>query len=65
VQACLSLNDPLTKKREISSLFQAMDELNLKASAIVTLEQDDVIEKEGKKINIIPAWKLEPFNLFP
>jgi hypothetical protein len=57
VQACLSLNDPLTKKREVSSLFQAMDELNLKASTIVTLEQDDVIEKEGRKINIIPVWK--------
>jgi predicted AAA+ superfamily ATPase len=57
VQACLSLNDPLTKKREISSLFQAMDELNLKASNIVTLEEEDVIEKDGRKINVIPAWK--------
>jgi predicted AAA+ superfamily ATPase len=57
LQACFSLNDPSTKKREIASLFQAMEELGLEKSTIVTMEQDDAIEKDGMKINIIPAWK--------
>jgi predicted AAA+ superfamily ATPase len=57
LQVCLSLNDPLTKKREVSSLIQAMDELNLKTSKIITLEEDDAIKTEGKKISVIPAWK--------
>jgi hypothetical protein len=62
VQVCLSLNDTSTRKREISSLFQAMDELNLKASIIVSLDENDLIEKEGKKISIIPAWKYLVMN---
>jgi len=54
---CLSLADPLTKKRELTSLIQAMDELSLTEAAIVTLDEDQQIEKDGKKIRIIPAWK--------
>jgi len=57
VQVCSSLNETSTRKREIPSLFQAMDELNLKESIIISLEEDDFIEKEGKKISVIPAWK--------
>lgn len=57
VQACFSLRDPLTKKREVSALLQAMDELDLKAAVIVTLEEEDAIEKDDRKINIIPIWK--------
>ena len=29
VQVTFTLNDPLTKKRETSSMFQAMDELSI------------------------------------
>ncbi len=57
VQVCLSLADPLTKKREITSLTQAMDELRLTEGTIVTLDEDQQIGKGGKKIRIIPAWK--------
>ena len=57
VQVCLSLADPLTKKREMTSLTQAMDELRLTEATIVTLDEDQQIEKDGKKIRIIPAWK--------
>ena len=34
-----------------------MDELNLKESIIVSLEEHDLIEKEEKEIRVIPAWK--------
>jgi len=57
VQVCLSLVDPLTKKREMTSLTQAMDELRLTEATIVTLDEDQQIEKDGKKIRIIPAYK--------
>lgn len=62
VQVCLSLNDTSTRKRETSSLYLAMDELNLKESIIVSLDEDDLIENDGKKINIIPAWKYLVMN---
>ena len=54
---CFSLVDPLTKKREMTSLTQAMDELRLTEATIVTLDEDQQIEKDGKKIRIIPVYK--------
>ena len=57
VQVCFSLVDPLTKKREMTSLTQAMDELRLTEATIVTLDEDQQIEKDGKKIRIIPVYK--------
>jgi predicted AAA+ superfamily ATPase len=62
VQVCLSLADPLTKKREMISLARAMDELRLTEATIVTLDEDQEIEKEGKKIRVIPAWKFLIMN---
>jgi hypothetical protein len=57
VQVTFTLNDPLTKKCETSSMFQAMDELSIQESTIVTMDDEDTIEEYGKKINVIPAWK--------
>jgi len=57
MQVCLSLGDPATKKREISSLNQAMEELNLGESTIITFEEEDVLEEGSKVINIVPVWQ--------
>jgi len=57
VQVCFSLNDPLTRKREISSLIQAMEELDLRESTVVAMDEEDVMEEGDKRIKIIPAWK--------
>jgi predicted AAA+ superfamily ATPase len=54
VQVTFTLNDPLTKKRETSSMFQAMDELSIQESTIVTMDDEDIIEEYGKKI----AWRI-------
>jgi len=62
VQVCLTLADPMTEKREMTSLTQAMDELSLTEATIVTLDEDQQIEKDGKKIRIIPAWKFLVMN---
>jgi predicted AAA+ superfamily ATPase len=57
VQVAFTINDPQTKKRETSSILQAMDELSIQKSTIVTMDDEETIELDGKKINIIPAWK--------
>lgn len=57
VQVCYSLVDPLTKKREIASLTRAMEELRLTEATIITWDEGDQLEKDGKKIKVIPAWK--------
>lgn len=57
VQVSLSLKDPLTKKREISSLMEAMNELGFSKSTLITLEEEDIIKKEDKIIEVVPVWK--------
>ena len=57
VQVTFTLNDPLTLKRETTSLFQAMDELSIQEATIVTMDDEDTIEGYGKKINVVPTWK--------
>lgn len=55
-QVALDLNDPETRKREIRSLDTAMQELSLKVSFIITLNHEEDIQKDAKRIHVIPAW---------
>jgi predicted AAA+ superfamily ATPase len=57
VQTCESLADPKTRKREVTSLTEAMAELGLKSATIVTRNEDEEIEVKGGKIEVIPAWR--------
>ena len=54
LQVCLSLVDPQTRKREIQALHEAMIELNLKTSMIVTRNEHENIEIKGRTIEVIP-----------
>ena len=56
-QVCLSLEEPVTKKREISSLVDVMDELDIGKSTIITLDEEDILKEGNKIIEIVPAWK--------
>lgn len=57
IQVSLSLNDEKTRKREFKALFTAMDELKLDSGEIITLDEKDEIEIDGKKIFIIPIYE--------
>jgi predicted AAA+ superfamily ATPase len=57
VQVCLSLTDQATRKREVSSLVQAMEELNIGQATIVTRDEEEVLNKGNKTINLLPGWK--------
>lgn len=46
-----------TRDRETISLIEAMDELNLSSSTIITLDEDSEIKASNRTIRIIPAWK--------
>lgn len=54
VQACFTINDD-NFQREFNGLLEAMQNLNLNQGTIVTLNQRDSFEKDGKVINIVPA----------
>jgi predicted AAA+ superfamily ATPase len=56
IQACSILSDE-NKEREIKGLLEAMHKFKLKEGLILTLEQEEEINIEGKKIRVMPAWK--------
>lgn len=55
-QVCYELT-PENLDRELNGLFEAMTELNLQEGYILTMDQQEQLEKEGKKIHVIPVWK--------
>jgi predicted AAA+ superfamily ATPase len=57
VQACESLQDPKTRKREVGSLVEGMAELGLSSATIVTRNEEERLEVEGRKIAVVPAWR--------
>jgi hypothetical protein len=54
IQVCWHMGDEETKRREVSGLSQAMQELGVKHGTIVTW-MDEGHEKD--RVEIVPAWK--------
>jgi len=57
IQVALNVQNPTTKKREIEGLLDAMKTYKLDEGLILTLEDEEVIESDRKKITIKPVWK--------
>ncbi|MFO7676998.1 MAG: hypothetical protein R6V50_01245 [Thermoplasmatota archaeon] len=56
-QVTETLSDPSTRKREIEGLRGAMDTLNLNEGTIITLDTEETIKVNTKKIYVVPYWK--------
>ena len=56
IQVCYELT-PENEKREIMSLVKASSKLNCGKLLVVTWDQEEKIEKGGRRIKIIPLWK--------
>jgi len=54
VQVCYDLNRD-NMKRELSGLFEALDFFNLKEGTIVTRNQSDRFEENGRIANVVPS----------
>lgn len=57
VQVCESMADGQTRKRETIALAEAMTELKLSQSIIVTRNEEEQIQVESGKIDVVPAWR--------
>lgn len=57
VQVCYDMSNTKTEKREVDSLLECAAELNCGNLAIVTNDDERVIEKEGYKIDVVPVAK--------
>ena len=56
IQSCYKLDDE-NQDREFKGLLSAMKEFKLKSGLILTYNQTDNFEIEGKKIEVKPVWK--------
>ncbi|NQT04289.1 MAG: ATP-binding protein [Planctomycetes bacterium] len=57
IQVCESLADPQTRKREITALREAMGELKLERSMIVTRNEAEQIDIDNRCIEVLPIWR--------
>ena len=56
VQVCWNLN-PTNRERELNGLIEAMDKFKLETGLILTYDQEEEINLNGKKIIVNPVWK--------
>jgi uncharacterized protein len=56
IQVCYKINNE-NKEREINGLIEALKKYKLEKGIILTINQEDKLEEDGKTIEMIPAWK--------
>jgi len=56
IQVCYNFNKE-NIDREVKGLLEAINKFKLKEGYIITFDQEEEFEQEGKKIKIIPVWK--------
>lgn len=57
IQVSYSMADPDTFRRETDGLIRLSSVQNVKRMIVVTKDEEDVVEKDGCRIEIIPLWK--------
>ena len=57
IQVCYDMTAKKTVKREVESITECAGELKCDNLLIITWDQEDVIEKGGKTINVVPYYK--------
>jgi predicted AAA+ superfamily ATPase len=56
IQVCWEIRDS-TRPRELKGLAEALRSLKLKEGLILTYNQENEFNIEGRKVAAIPAWK--------
>ena len=57
IQACAETGEPETRRRETEALEEAMTELKIKKSMIITLYEREDIKTAAGRIMVRPAWE--------
>ncbi len=62
VQVCLTMDDPSTRERELTALYEACVEFDLKEAMIVTEDTQEEVRYKDLVIQCIPfwVWALQP-----
>jgi predicted AAA+ superfamily ATPase len=57
VNVSYSMNNPKTRKREISGLLEALSYFNCERGYILTQSHEETLHQDGKEMMIRPLWK--------
>ena len=57
IQVTWSMTDDETRKREIKGLLEASSATGCDNLLIITDDEKNSLEVDGKKVNVVPAWK--------
>lgn len=57
IQASYSLQDESTFQRETEALVKVSKRLEVNDLMIITKDEETVLEKDGKTIQVVPLWK--------
>ena len=57
IQVAYSISDQDTRKREIAGLVALSDYQNVEHLLIVTKDEEESLEVNGKTISVTPLWK--------
>ena len=57
IQVCYDVSSEKVKKREVTALLKAMDELDISEGFIITWDYNKTEKHNGKEITFYPLWK--------
>ena len=57
VQACWSIEDEDTRRRELRGIKAAADATGCRNCTIVTADENETLDYEGLTVEVVPAWK--------
>jgi len=57
IQVCADITQTKTLEREIKALLSGSDKLHCNQLIILTLSEEEELNKDGKIIHVIPIWK--------
>ncbi|MDR0894564.1 MAG: ATP-binding protein [Prevotellaceae bacterium] len=57
LQVSYSIDDPLTREREVKALSRLAEVFSLDKVAIVTRDEEDTLIENGLRIEVVPVWK--------
>lgn len=57
IQVTWDMSDEHTREREINGILEASKATNCDKLTIVTIDEETILERKGKTINVVPAWK--------
>jgi len=63
LQVSYAITESTTFEREIQGLFRFLHHVGSKVGYILTWNESDTISKDGKSIEILPAWYFLLFGI--